>query len=86
MFGWPRAVLGSSTPSLLHTEKGNILEGFPLFFLPSWLEETAQLLKENTGQDAGLRNNLDGLSLGQVSGNPEFYQFSNCESGKKIHL
>lgn len=75
--------LGSSTFPLLHTEKGNSLKVF-LFFLPLWLEKNPQLLKESIGQDAGVRNNLDGLSLGQVSGNPQLYQFSHYVSGKKM--
>lgn len=33
-------LLGSSTPPLLHTEKGNVLEGFPIFS-PPCLEENA---------------------------------------------
>lgn len=84
--GWGGHVLlllGSSTITLPHTEKGQVLEGFPLF-LPPWLEENAQLLKENTGKDAGVRNSLEGLSLVQVSGNPQLYQFTNCEWGKKM--
>lgn len=79
--GWGGHVLlllGSSTITLPHPEKGHVLEGFPLF-LPPWLEENAQLLKENTGKDAGVRNSLEGLSLVQVSGNSQLYQFTNCE-------
>lgn len=73
-------LLGSCTLSLLPTKKGKVLEGSPLFFLPSWLEGNAQLLKENIGPDSGLRNNLGGLSSEQVSRSPQLYQFANCES------
>lgn len=56
----------------------NVLPLF--FFLPSWLEGNAQLLKANTEQDSRLRNNLEGLGSGQVSGSPQLYQFAACES------
>lgn len=62
--------------------KGKCAARFSSFY-PLWLEENAQLLKENIGQDAGVRNDLEGFSLGQVSGNPENYQFANCESAEK---
>lgn len=78
-------LLGSCTLSLPPTKKGKVLEGLPLF-LPSWLEGNAQLLKENIRQDSGLRNNLEGLSLGQVSGSPQLYQFANCESKHKKQI